>query len=64
MFNRNVHFFRNGCQLPPQLGQQDVGHAFVANRTAKGSVCRISAFFAEIKAPLDVADLECLPFGT
>ncbi|WP_318615844.1 hypothetical protein [Sporosarcina sp. YIM B06819] len=45
-----------------QLGQQDVGHAsgkgkdkilsfLVANRTAKGSFCRISVFYAEIKAP-------------
>jgi len=64
MFNRKGLIFPKGFQLPPQLGQQDVGHAFVANRTAKGSVGRISAFFAETKAPLNVANLECLPFGT
>jgi len=64
MFNRKGLFFAKGMQLPPQFGQQDVGHAFVANRTAKGSVGRISAFFVETKAPLDVANLGCLPFGT
>ncbi len=44
-------------------GLQDVGHAVVANRTAKSSICRISAIFAEIKALSfkDVAHLDCLP---
>ena len=44
-------------------GLQDVGHAVVANRTAKGSICRISAFFAEIKALFfqDAAPLDCVP---
>ena len=41
---------------------EDVGHATVANRTAKGSICRISEFFAEIKAHhfQDAANLGCL----
>ena len=43
-------------------GLQDVGHATVANRTAKGSICHISALFAEIKAHhfQDAANLGCL----
>ncbi len=33
-----------------RAGSQDASHAGVANRTAKGSICRISVLFAEIKA--------------
>jgi hypothetical protein len=39
------------------LGQQDVGHSGIANQTAKGLICRISAFFAEIKALSGRGDL-------
>jgi hypothetical protein len=45
-----------------RAGSQEASHAGVANRTAKGSICRISVLFAEIKALfLDVALLACLP---
>ncbi len=47
------------------ISQLDVGNAFVANRTAKGSIGRISVLFTEIKAHMqDVANLECLPAKT
>jgi hypothetical protein len=44
-------------------GLQDVGHAVVANRTTNGSICRISAILAEIKALSfqAVTHLDCLP---
>ncbi len=45
-----INHLKNPRYPPEALGQRDVGHSGVANRTAKGSICRISAFFAEIKA--------------
>ncbi len=44
-----IHF-SGQASVASRLGLQEVGHAVVANRTAEGSIFRISVVFAEIKA--------------
>jgi len=46
---------------PLRAGSQEASHATVANRTAKCSICRISALLAEIKALSRRGELR-LPF--